>query len=400
MRGRALAVLALAALLTPLAALPARSTSFCFGLPTTMSVVPGGTTHGTAGDDVILGTAAAETIYGNGGKDRLCGGGGDDRLFGGPGRDRLAGGEGNDLLNDGAGMNQVLNGGAGNDTIRAQGYGDTAFGGPGDDTLISTAPFLTLRGNGGDDDITSDYRNDLDAGVGRDRCILGLGTPGTGCETVALDCGTGGTPLPAALPPGWTSATADFDGNGINDTLHVWNDGFHWYAHIETDGGFGAQTVLSTHVSDSAKALGGHDINGDGLEEVFLRVGTGASTNIVGLYTLYQPDPDEIPLFTCGLEPVLFAPAMAEASFVIGGSVMHGDGLQCRANHVLRQYQAETVDGTHWTQDRYNYRYWPDFLIARPSLWQVSHTQHALVSPADDPLIQLGYGLNCGGLNP
>ena len=215
MRGKALAVLALAALLIPLAALPAQSTTFCFGLPTTMSVVPGGTTYGTAGDDVILGTAGNETIYGNGGKDRLCGGGGDDRLYGGPGRDRLAGDEGNDLLNSGAGMNQVLNGGSGNDIIRAQGKGDTASGGPGADTLISTAPFLVLRGNGGDDHITSDYRNDLDAGVGRDRCTLALGVPGTGCEQVELACGTGGTPLPGGIPrmssapdPGTSTATA------------------------------------------------------------------------------------------------------------------------------------------------------------------------------------------------
>ena len=102
MRGKALVVLALAALLTPLAALPAHSTTYCFGTPTTMSVVPGGTTYGTAGDDVILGTAGNETIFGMGGRDRLCGEGGDDRLYGGAGRDRLAGDAGNDLIIGGA----------------------------------------------------------------------------------------------------------------------------------------------------------------------------------------------------------------------------------------------------------------------------------------------------------
>lgn len=399
MRGKALVVLALAALLTPLAAIPAGSTTFCFGQPTTMGVVPGGTTSGTPGNDVILGTAGNETIYGNGGRDRICGGGGNDRLYGGQGRDRLSGGDGNDLLDSGGGKDEVLNGGTGNDTIRARGLGDTASGGPGDDTLISSAPFLVLRGNAGDDDITSDYRNGIDAGVGRDRCTLALGVAGTGCEQVELACGTGGTPLPWDPPNQLTFKNGDFDGDGSEDTLYVWKDGSGWVAHIRTDAGFGAQTVLPTHSFDNARALGGHDVNGDGIDEAFIKVATGASTNVVGLYTLYQPDPDEIPFYTCGLEPIEFSPAGAEASFVIGGGVLHGDGLQCRANHTLRQFQLETVDGTHWTLHRYNYRYLPNFASAPPSLHQLSHTQHALVWSANQALIYLGYDLTCSGVD-
>jgi len=394
MRGKAFAVLALAALLIPLAALPAGSTTFCFGLPTTMSVVPGGTTHGTAGDDVILGTAGNETIYGNGGKDRLCGGGGDDRLYGGPGRDRLAGNEGNDLLNSGAGMNHVLNGGSGNDTIRAQGKGDTAGGGPGADTLISSAPFLTLRGNAGDDDITSDYRNDLDAGMGRDRCSLGLGTPGTGCETVELQCGTGGTPLPLGPPDELSIRHGDFDGDGLQDTLYVWKDGSDWIAHIETDAGFGAQTVLPTDEWTPARAIGGYDVNGDGIDEAFLVVDAGASTEVVGLYTLYQPDPDEIPLYTCGLEEV------AMATWVIDAGLLTQTGMQCRGHSYLRVYYQETADGTSYSQNQYNYDYLPNFASAVPSMsLRSSLTGILLVSPTDDTLINLAGRFTCGGLS-
>jgi len=395
MRGKALAVLALASLLIPLAALPAGSTTFCFGLPTTMSVVPGGTTHGTPGDDVILGTAGNETIYGNGGKDRLCGGGGNDRLYGGPGRDRLAGDEGNDLLNSGAGMNHVLNGGSGDDIIRAQGKGDTAGGGPGADTLISTAPFLTLRGNGGDDDITSDYRNGLDAGVGRDRCTLALGVAGTGCEQVELACGSGGTPLPGGDPPnGLSTGSGDFDGDGLQDNLYVWTDGSSWIAHIRTGDGFGAQAVLPTHPLDHAKALGGYDVNGDGIDEAFLKVGTGASSEVVGLYTLYQPDPDEIPFYTCGLEEV------AMASWVIDAGLLTQTGLQCRGHRYLRVYYQETSDGISYSQNRYDYDYLPRFASAVPSTsLRSSLTGILLVSPTDDALINLAGRFTCGGLS-
>lgn len=394
MRGKALAILALAGLLTPLAAIPAGSTTFCFGLPTTMSAVPGGTTQGTPGDDVILGTAGNETIYGNGGKDRICGGGGDDRLFGGLGRDRLAGDEGNDLLNSGGGKNEVLNGGPGNDTIRAQGYGDTAFGGPGADTLISTAPFLVLRGNGGDDDITSDYRNGLDAGAGRDRCTLALGVAGTACEQVELACGTGGTPLPWDPPEELSIEYGDFDGDGLQDALYVWKDGSDWIAHIETDAGFGAQTVLPTHESIPARAIGGYDVDGDGIDEAFLVVDAGASTEVVGLYTLYQPDPDEIPLYTCGLEEV------AMATWVIDAGLLTQTGLQCRGHNYLRVYYQETADGTNYSQNQYDYDYLPNFASAAPSLsLRNTVTGIPLARPADNLLINRAGRFTCGGLS-
>ncbi len=392
MRGKALVVLALAALLTPLAALPARSTSYCFGVPTTMSVVPGGITHGTPGDDVILGTAGNETIYGNGGKDRLCGGGGDDRLIGGAGRDRLSGDEGNDFLNGGAGMHQVLNGGIGNDIIRAQGYDDSAGGGPGNDTLISTSAFVVLRGNSGDDTIVSEYRNDLDAGVGHDRCTLSLGVPGTGCEHVELACGTGGTPLPGGPPEQLTNAFGDFDGDGLTDDLYVWWDGAQWIAHIETAQGFGAEAVLPTSEYVTAKAIGGYDVNGDGVDEAFMVVDTGASSQVVGLYALWNAT--GAPFFSCGLEEV------ATATWAIDSGILTQTGLQCRGHQYLRDYYQETADGTSYSQNRHDYGYLPNFAIAPPALsFRGSLTGILLVRPTDNTLIDLAGQFTCGTLS-
>ncbi len=417
MRGKALVVLALAALLTPLAALPAHSATSCFGMPPTITVtVPGVITYGTAGDDVILGTAGDDTIRGGLGKDRICGLGGSDDLRGGPGRDRISGGDGNDYLRGDAGSNQILKGDGGNDIIRADGTGDeirgglgddvlrayhpgTVFGGPGADTLQSFAAFVALYGEGGNDRIRSNYRNDLDGGPGFDRCYLDMTVPGTGCERVTLLCGSGGEPLPTEPPDDLTTATGDFDGNGSADDLYVWKDGTQWIAHIETDGGFGAEIVLPTSQYSPARAIGGHDVNGDGVDEAFLQVEAGASTTVLGIYTLWEAVGSPTTGFSCALLPVMYSTAPAETTFIIGGPVLFQNGLQCRANHTLREFSQDTPDGVTYTQHRDNYDYLPGFGLADPVVHPTSSNIFTLHSPANDALIALGASFTCGTLS-
>jgi len=437
MRGKVLVVLALAALLTPLGALPAQSAGgLCFGQFPTMFADAGVDTIGSAGNDVILGTAGPDTIFGNGGRDTICGEGGDDTLWGGPGRDRIDGGDGNDLIDPGGGQNQMLKGGAGNDTIRSRGedskaYGgaghDTvtakaygmfqeiyggldddrlfvrmsnagAYGGPGHDVLRSYAAFVDLHGDTGNDRIYSGYRNGLDAGDGFDRCHLDVAVPGTGCERVTLLC-YGGEPLPPEPPDNLTNAFGDFDGNGVDDTLYVWKEGTQWVAHIETDGGFGGEAVLGTSQYDVARAIGGHDINGDGVDEAFLQVATGASTTVLGIFTLWEAVGSPATGLYCGLVPVMYAEAPAETSFIIGGPVLFQNGLQCRANHTLREYSQDTSDGYTYTQHRYDYDYLPGFGITDPVVHQTASSVGTLYSPADDAQIALGASFTCGSLS-
>jgi hypothetical protein len=435
MRGKALVVLALAALLTPLAALPARSATYCFGLLPTMFAVAGIDTIGTPGNDVILGTDGPDTIYGNGGRDTICGRGGDDTLVGGPGRDRIDGGEGDDLIIAGGGHDQILLGGDGDDTIRSTGDNTRAYGGPGNDTIIgkvyglfqelyggsgndrlsahsgymdlsgglgndvlrSFAAFVSLHGDAGNDRIFSNYRNDLDAGTGFDSCELGLATPGTGCERVTLLCGSGGEPLPAEPPDDLTTATGDFDGNGVADDLYVWKDGSQWIAHIQTDGGFGAQTVLPTSEYTPARAIGGHDINGDGIDEAFMVVDAGASSEVVGIYTLWEAVGNPVDGFSCALRPVWYDYAPADAAFVIDYGILTQTGLQCRDNHTLREYYQETTDGTWFQQTRRDYSYDPSFGIGDPVITQIGTGTLTLYPPA--PAIDLAGQFSCGTLS-
>lgn len=439
MRGKALVVLALAALLTPLAALPARSTSYCFGVPTTMSAVPGGTTNGTPGNDVILGTAGNEHIYGNGGRDLLCGAGGDDHLAGGAGRDRIDGGDGDDLIIAGGGHDQVLLGGDGNDTIRSTGDDTRVYGGPGNDTIIgkiyglfqelyggsgndrlyahsgymdlyggvgndvlrSFAAFVSLYGDAGNDQIFSSYRNGLDGGNGFDRCSLDMTVQDTGCERVTLLCGSGGEPLPGDPPDQLSNASGDFDGNGSNDDLYVWKDGTQWIAHVETDGGFGGEVVLPTSQYDTAEAIGGHDVNGDGVDEVFVKIGAGASTDIIGLFTLWEAVGSPTTGFSCALRPISLDWASPDepASWVIDYGILTQTGLQCRLNHTLREYYQDTADGTTYLQQRHDYSYTPSFGIGDPVISSIGTSSVTLTSPADDALIALGGSFTCGTLS-
>lgn len=129
----------------------------CFGRAPTIIAVPGVTTIGTSGPDVIWGTAGADVIRGNGGDDRICarggadvvrGNGGDDRIDAGGGADQVFGGRGADLVR----------GGKGRDILAGNGGPDDLFGNGGADVL---------RGGAG--------RDLLDGGRGRDQCAGGPG---------------------------------------------------------------------------------------------------------------------------------------------------------------------------------------------------------------------------------
>ena len=396
MRAKALLVLAVAALLTPLAALPAGSVGLCFGRAPTDYAAPGVVTLGTPGADVIVGTAGNDTIRGLGGNDRICGLGGDDDLAGNGGLDRLSGGAGEDVLRGGPGTGNILLGGAGADTIIAVGGSNTVRGGGGNDLIEARdTSFSVLRGGSGRDTIYSGYRDDLDAGAQRDHCGLGLDVEGVNCETVELSCGSGGDILPPLMTNA-TSAAGDFDGNGHPDTLWVWGLGMGWTAHIETDGGFGADIALPP--TPLARAIGGYDINRDGVDEAFVQVGSGAHAAIVGLYTLYEPEGSPATGLSCGMDEIASVETGLRAEFAVGASVTNANGLACLANGTLREYRQTTVDGITFFQERYDYPYLPGFGTADPILGTSAASALTLIWPTDQAAIEQASQLDCGSL--
>lgn len=402
MRGKALVALALAALLTPLAALPARSAVTCFGEAPTMYAVPGEVTYGTSGDDVIVGTDGADQIRGGSGKDRICGLGGNDVLSGGPGRDRISGGSGDDHILGEGGLRNLLVGGPGADDIRASGDWDSVSGNGGADYIYTfSAEGTGVRGGPGNDEIITGHWTKLDAGGGTDHCALSGGVAGVGCETVSLFCLGSGVDLPAGLVglPGLTTAPGDFDGNGEEDTAYMWHDPVDgWILHIELDNGFGARHVFGQPAENLA-ALGGYDINGDGVDEIFAQAGSNPRP-LVGIGTMWIPTTAP---FTCFVEGVEFGLG-GTALFAIGESpdayaTEPDNGLACRpADDTMRLFVQTPWDADTWLQSRYDFTYEPRFAVGEPRLVDAADFHLFFDTPADDDAIQRAREFHCPGM--
>lgn len=198
---------------------PAAAPALCFGSVPTIVAIPGTTTVGTAGNDVIMGTVGPDNIRGMAGDDKICslagndiveGGRGNDRIDlgagadraggnrgadrilgrGGPdvirgntGADTLEGGQGHDRVFGGSGEDLLI-GGGGRDSLTGEGGRDQLEGGPGADVLSGGARGDTLRGGGGDDELAGNAGSDnLLGGGGTDSCNGGRGDDAiAGCE--------------------------------------------------------------------------------------------------------------------------------------------------------------------------------------------------------------------------
>ncbi|MGI9624383.1 MAG: calcium-binding protein [Acidimicrobiales bacterium] len=229
-----LAVVAVAAVLVAGIAVAQSSSAgpaMCFGMPATITAVPGQTTFGTAGDDVIIGTPGPDTIRGLGGADKICSRGGNDNVEGGGGADMIDTGGGNDLAEGGKG-NDTIRGGKGNDRLEGNGGRDTVNGGRGKDQLFGGAKVDTLRGQGGNDTIRggrgidvcaggpghSDRLfscNDLDRFVGK---RSGIDVDGT-FHTIMVTSTGPGTYHVVLTDTGWGSCGKDSDGNPLHGAI-------------------------------------------------------------------------------------------------------------------------------------------------------------------------------------
>jgi hypothetical protein len=390
----------LATLLVPLAAFPAESTVLFFGLPPTITAEPGAVTYGTAGDDVIVGTDGVDYIYGRGGRDRICGLGGNDHLYGGAGRDRISGGAGDDFIRGDGGIRNILVGGPGADVIYADGDRDLVSGNGGAD-YISTygADYSAARGGPGNDTIFTGDWTKLDAGSGRDHCGLSTGVVAANCETIRLFCGLGGADLPdLGSLAGLTSAPGNFDGDEDADTLYMWHDDtLGWIMHVELDNGYGAQHVFG-QPAESLAALGGYDINDDGIDEIFAQAGSNPRP-VVGIGTLYLPL--STPTSTCIIEGPEFGLG-GDPLFAIGASTSPGqpdNGLACRpTDHTLRLFVQTPWDADTFLQSRYDLAYEPRLGVGRPKFVDAADTHLLFDTPADDDAIQRAREFHCPGM--
>jgi len=136
--------------------------------------VPGVTTYGTAGDDLIIGTSGPDQIWGMSGDDTICGGDGADHI-------------------EGDGTNEVE---PGNDFIHGEDATDHLYGGGGNDAIY-----------GGNNHPNNPYREHLQGDDGVDRLYGENGADNVICGTLIYgalfdpgDFANGGTGMPGNAP--------------------------------------------------------------------------------------------------------------------------------------------------------------------------------------------------------
>ena len=142
-----------------------------------------------------------------------------------------------------------------------------------------------------------------------------------------------------------SSAQADVDGDGKPDTVKVYRLGpaaqiVSWHVRVERNGGGVADLALSGQNpgAGAVKLVGGANAAGDGSDEIFVRVGSGASTVLVEAFAFRNC---RVEALTLNGEPLVLG---------VGGSVTHQDGVECTdadndKSSDLVAYSAQSTDG-------------------------------------------------------
>jgi hypothetical protein len=125
----------------------------------------------------------------------------------------------------------------------------------------------------------------------------------------------------------------DFDGDGNPDELFTYQaDPDEWRVRIVfADGGGADAAIVESEDLAPPRPIGGFDIDGDGAEEVFLVVGSGASAAEIGFYDVADCVATRI---TVGGVPAVFA---------IGSSVGAVAGVSCPGDGTIQRNFAQYV---------------------------------------------------------
>lgn len=143
-------------------------------------------------------------------------------------------------------------------------------------------------------------------------------------------------PRPIPLADGtlaFAGASGDFDGDGALDQLSTYQAGAdEWRIRVVFADGGGADAAIADGFDLAPpRPVGGFDIDGDGPQEVFLTVGSGASTVQIGFFDVESCVATRIK--TGGMP----------ATFGVGGSVGTVSGLYCPGDGTLHRNFAQYV---------------------------------------------------------
>jgi hypothetical protein len=209
-------------------------------------------------------------------------------------------------------------------------------------------------------------------------------TTTTAATTTTSTEGTTTTQVPAcpavSVPPDAQEVTeldGDADGDGTDDELRTYRMGEEWHLQVELAAEGGADLVLPSF-GGGVGLMGGADIDGDGVHEVWARTGSGASATIVGAARMAG----------CALERLTFATGEL-AELPVGGSVGTTSGVECR-DDALVTFTATLTEGETYEVVATTY--------ALDGSTLTEQGQEALQVEATDPEFVRYTSFSCGDL--
>lgn len=177
-------------------------------------------------------------------------------------------------------------------------------------------------------------------------------TDGCGPEPSSTDC-TAVPDIPGSATD-ITSAPMDVDGDGTPDVLRVYQDAGVWHARVEV-GGVALYDAVLTGPGPSMTAIGGASVDGVPFDEAWVKVGSGSSTDIIGMLVFQD----------CVLHRVTLEGVPAE--FPIGVTTTAADGLGCYGFDVgIEVFTTTSTDGVTYTGTSTIYTI--DYSTSPPSL--------------------------------
>ncbi len=165
------------------------------------------------------------------------------------------------------------------------------------------------------------------------------GPPTPTSTTLPATTTTAAPACPQAPPLAADAADAtfvgvDLDGDGLADLLstYIVPSEARWHVRVEFGaGGSDDVQIVDSNMVGAARPIGGHDVDGDGTNEAFVTVGSGASALLVGLYDVAA----------CGLTRVTVG--ADPAVFPIGATIGNVSGLACNVVGDLDRLFAQQV---------------------------------------------------------
>ena len=206
------------------------------------------------------------------------------------------------------------------------------------------------------------------------------GTDGDGPEP--LNC----APVPP-VPSGATDITTapvDIQGDGTPDLVRVYQDGGVWHVRVEV-GGVAMDDDALTGPGPMMAVIGGATVNNDSVEEVWVKVGSGSATDIVGLLVWLE----------CDLQRVELNNVPAE--FPVGITATAADGLACFGFDTgIEVFTTTSTDGVTYTGTSTIYTI--DLSSSPPSL-VLGATANQSENTSGGPSFDRLHSFQCDNLN-